>query len=92
MVQALASEWGQRHEVIESELTRDHGSRATLRSGILRECHAGFQSGAFEPVAVTSRSGFDESVHFGAAVVVDETGRIVWSVGDPTVEVYPRSA
>src|SRR5918995_1672758 len=49
-------------------------------------------AGAFEPVAITSRSGFDESVHFGAAVVVDDTGRIVWSVGDPTVEVYPRSA
>ena len=51
-----------------------------------------FPSGTFEPVAVTSRSGLDESVHFGAAVVVDETGRIVWSIGDPTVEVYPRSA
>jgi len=51
-----------------------------------------FPAGAFEPVAITSRSGFDESVHFGAAVVVDETGRIVWSIGDPTVEVYPRSA
>jgi L-asparaginase II len=51
-----------------------------------------FPAGAFEPVAVTSRSGFDESVHFGAAVVVDETGRIVWSIGDPTIEVYPRSA
>ena len=51
-----------------------------------------FPAHAFEPVAITSRSGFDESVHFGAAVVVDETGRIVWSIGDPTVEVYPRSA
>src|SRR4051794_40038658 len=51
-----------------------------------------FPIGAFEPVAVTSRSGYDESVHFGAAVVVDEDGRTVWSVGDPTVEVYPRSA
>ena len=51
-----------------------------------------FPANAFEPVAITSRSGFDESVHFGAAVVVDETGRIVWSIGDPSVEVYPRSA
>src|SRR6187431_429550 len=51
-----------------------------------------FPAHAFEPVAITSRSGFDESVHFGAAVVVDDTGRIVWSIGDPTVEVYPRSA
>jgi L-asparaginase II len=51
-----------------------------------------FASDAFEPVAITSRSGFDESVHFGAAVAVDETGEIVWSIGQPTVEVYPRSA
>ena len=41
---------------------------------------------------MTSRSGLDESVHFGAAVVVDEAGRMMWSIGDPTVEVYPRSA
>ena len=41
---------------------------------------------------MTSRSGYDESVHFGAAVVVDQDGRIVWSIGDPTIEVYPRSA
>jgi L-asparaginase II len=47
---------------------------------------------AFEPVAITSRSGYDESVHFGAGVVVDGAGRIVWSIGDPTIEVYPRSA
>ena len=92
MLQALAGEWGQRHDVVESELTVTHRSRAPLRSGILRRCQAGFQRDAFEPVAITSRSGFDESVHFGAAVVVDETGRIVWSIGDPTVEVYPRSA
>ncbi len=47
---------------------------------------------AFEPVAITSRSGYDESVHFGAGVVVDGAGRIVRSIGNPTIEVYPRSA
>jgi L-asparaginase II len=51
-----------------------------------------FASGAFVPVAVTSRSGFDESVHFGAAVVVDADGEIVWSIGDPHVTIYPRSS
>ena len=51
-----------------------------------------FPGDAFEPVAITSRSGYDESVHFGAAVVVDATGSIVWSIGNPTIEVYPRSA
>jgi L-asparaginase II len=51
-----------------------------------------FAADAFEPVAVTSRSGFDESLHFGAAVAVDATGEITWSAGDPRVIVYPRSA
>lgn len=47
---------------------------------------------AFVPVAVTSRSDFDESVHFGAAVVVDAAGDLIWSVGDPSVPIYARSA
>jgi L-asparaginase II len=46
----------------------------------------------FEAVAVTTRSSYDESLHFGAAVVVDQGGDIVWSVGDPKLLVYPRSA
>ena len=49
-------------------------------------------SSAYVPIAATSRSGFDESVHFGAAVVVDATGAVLWSAGDPDVEVYPRSS
>jgi L-asparaginase II len=51
-----------------------------------------FAHDAFEPAAVTSRSGFDESVHFGAAVVIDAAGTVVWSLGDPRVVVYPRSS
>lgn len=47
---------------------------------------------AFVPVAVTTRSGFDESVHFGAVAVVDADGSLVWTVGDPDVVVYARSA
>jgi L-asparaginase II len=49
-------------------------------------------AGAFVPVAVTSRSGFDESVHFGAVVCLGPSGDIVHAAGDPTVAVYPRSA
>jgi L-asparaginase II len=41
---------------------------------------------------VTDRSGFDESVHHGAVVVLDESGAIALSVGDPTVAIYPRSS
>jgi L-asparaginase II len=49
-------------------------------------------SDAYEPIAVTTRSGFDESVHFGAVVVVDGAGCVVFHVGDPEVVVYPRSS
>ena len=66
-----------------------HRSRATRPIGHPEAMPGRFPADAFEPVAITSRSGFDESVHFGAAVVVDETGRIVWSIGDPTRRGLP---
>jgi L-asparaginase II len=46
---------------------------------------------AFAPIAVATRSGFDESLHHGAGVALDTDGSISASVGDPTVVVYPRS-
>ncbi len=45
----------------------------------------------FAPIAVATRSGFDESLHHGAGVAVDPDGAIVDAVGDPTLVVYPRS-
>jgi L-asparaginase II len=50
------------------------------------------ESAAFVQVAVTSRSGFDESVHFGAVVCLGASGDIVFAAGDPGVTIYPRSA
>lgn len=50
------------------------------------------RSDAFVPVAITQRSGFDESVHFGAVVVLGPSGDIEYSAGDPTVDIYPRSS
>ena len=47
---------------------------------------------AFVPVAVTDRSGFEESLHHGAVVALGPGGDVAWSVGDPDVVVYPRSA
>lgn len=47
---------------------------------------------AFVPVAITSRSGLDESVHFGALVVLAADGSIDHAAGDPEVVVYPRSS
>ncbi|MFZ7088608.1 asparaginase [Curtobacterium sp. RRHDQ10] len=42
-------------------------------------------------LAVVERSGFDESRHIGAGVVVDADGRVVDAVGDVAASVYPRS-
>ena len=47
---------------------------------------------SFVPVAVTDRSGVDESYHFGAVVVLDPDGSVAFSAGRPDVEIYPRSA
>ena len=47
---------------------------------------------AVAPIAQTTRNGVVESVHFGAAVCLDAAGDVAWSLGDPEVAVYPRSA
>lgn len=38
------------------------------------------------------RSGLVESEHRGSAVLVDPEGRPVWTVGDPSRVIFPRSA
>src|SRR6478736_3836498 len=48
--------------------------------------------GAFEPIAFSTRSGFDESLYHGAAVALGPDGRTIASLGDPEVAVYPRSS
>jgi len=47
---------------------------------------------SFQPVAITSRSGLDESVHFGAVVGLAPDGEIEFAVGDPHAIIYPRSS
>jgi len=47
---------------------------------------------AFAPVAITRRSGFDESIHFGAVVGLSSSGEIEFSVGDASTPIYPRSS
>jgi L-asparaginase II len=42
-------------------------------------------------LAVVERSGWIESRHLGAAVLVDADGRVVRALGDPAALVYPRS-
>jgi L-asparaginase II len=47
---------------------------------------------AVAPIAVTVRSGFEESLHHGVAVALDADGRVISRVGDPDAVVYPRSS
>ena len=47
---------------------------------------------SFAPVAITSRSGLDESVHFGAVVALGPTGEIEFAIGDASAIVFPRSS
>jgi len=47
---------------------------------------------SFAPIAITSRSGFDESVHFGAVVALRADGAIEFALGDPNATIYPRSS
>jgi len=42
-------------------------------------------------LAVVERSGWPESRHSGAAVLVDADGRVVRALGDATALIYPRS-
>ncbi|MEX0846532.1 MAG: asparaginase, partial [Ilumatobacteraceae bacterium] len=44
------------------------------------------------PVAMTTRSGQDESVHFGAVVVLARDGSVERAHGNPDALVYPRSS
>lgn len=44
------------------------------------------------PVAVATRSGWDESVHHGVAVALDARGGVAWTAGDERAAIFPRSA
>ena len=45
-----------------------------------------------ELVAITDRSGFDESRHHGVVVALDGAGSVVTALGDVDAPIYPRSS
>lgn len=47
---------------------------------------------AFAPIAIASRNGVDESIHFGAVVGLAADGTVATAVGDPATIVFPRSS
>jgi len=53
---------------------------------------SGVRPSGLVPVAITSRSEVDESVHHGAVAGFDSRGSLVHSLGDPDLTLYPRSA
>lgn len=44
------------------------------------------------PIAQVVRSGFIEGRHYGSAVVLDELGNVIWSIGDIKTQIFPRSS
>lgn len=52
----------------------------------------GVHADQFSPLAIVSRNGIDESVHFGALVALNSDGALAFCVGDSSVEVFPRSS
>lgn len=49
-------------------------------------------SEAFVELAVTTRSGHDESVHYGTVVGLAPDGSVEFALGDPSAIVFPRSS
>lgn len=52
---------------------------------------AKFQAG-YEAIVELTRGGIVECVHFGAMAVVDSTGNLLTSLGDPDLLTFPRSS
>lgn len=48
--------------------------------------------GQLVPLAAVNRGDVQESVHYGSVVVVDDTGRVIYSAGDPDFITFFRSA
>ena len=49
-------------------------------------------SDAFVELAVTTRNGHDESVHYGAVVALESDSSIAFAIGDAGAVVFPRSS
>ncbi|MGQ0657146.1 MAG: asparaginase [Chromatiales bacterium] len=47
---------------------------------------------AHAPLAVATRGGHVESVHYGSIAVVDRAGKLLWGCGDPHVVIFTRSS
>ena len=46
----------------------------------------------YEAVVALTRGGIVECIHFGALAMVDSSGRLLASLGDPNLLTFPRSS
>ncbi|MFT9498098.1 asparaginase [Anaerosolibacter sp.] len=45
-----------------------------------------------EPLAVVTRNDYIESIHYGYITIVDASGKVLFSLGNPDTEIYFRSS
>ncbi|MBB6217648.1 L-asparaginase II [Anaerosolibacter carboniphilus] len=45
-----------------------------------------------EPLAVATRNDYIESIHYGYITIVDASGKILYSLGDPKTKIFFRSS
>ena len=46
----------------------------------------------YAPLLEEDRNGYFDLIHYGYICVVDDRGRVLWSLGDPEDMVFYRSA
>lgn len=62
-----------------------------LRLPGLGRCHGPHRLDGVDALVEVVRSGSVESRHRGVAVLVEPTGHVSWSLGDPATVIFPRS-
>lgn len=65
---------------------------AVIFKAVTRLTAETFAAVAPAPLAVATRGTAVESVHYGSVAVVDRTGRVLFSAGDPETLTFTRSA
>src|SRR5512140_2317736 len=64
----------------------------TTPPAAFRERNRGSVANGYQPVFEVTRGGIVESVHYGAAAVVDSSGRLLAWYGDPKIVTFLRSS
>jgi L-asparaginase II len=60
--------------------------------GLLWKDRQQINNSGYEQLAIVTRSGFTESIHFGHLIALNEKGEIIIKKGDPDAIIFARSA